>query len=957
MKNKFLPILLSAIFSSAFMNLSAQIAFTNSNSQVLSASNYSGLCMAVVDMNNDGLDDIVQLSQGKTLQIQYQRAGNTFTTLTVGDVSTESQWGMAVADVDNNGFNDVVCGASYDGMKVYVANATGTAFSRVNLTGASIFTQNVNFADVNNDGYLDVWSCHDDGAAPTWINNQNNTFSVNYSYINTNLPNGSDNSGNYGSIFTDYDNDGDMDLYVAKCRQGVNDPTDPRRINILFRNNGNGTYTEAASAANLAIGEQSWTASFEDIDNDADMDLMITNHSNRSQIFENNGTGVFTDITASSGFNYTDYAMQGMMFDFDNDGYVDILCASGNGTGHKMWRNNGNKTFSQVNSVFDNKVMESFAVGDMNHDGFLDVYAGYGNVYVNPSNVADIVWLNNTNSNHWLAVSLTGVQSNKNGVGARITIYRNGQKQIREVRSGESYGISNTLTKHFGLGTNSGTIDSVVVNWPSGIRTVNRNVQVDQFMNIPEIQCNLSTNVTASGPLSFCSGQNVQLSAEQSGLSYLWNNGATTQSITVSQSGNYSVEITSGGCTQRSQQFTVTVDPVQNPIIDAPSNLTICGGNTIQLSYAPKSGVNSFQWSTGETTPTINVTQGGTYTISVQGLCSSFTSPAVVVEQLSPNPPSASNVTIPINTSTTLNATGTNLTWYDNSTGGTVLGTGNTYTTPQLSQQTVYYVEDLNLVSGAENYTGKAFDNGGAFNSNQYNGQTLFDVLDNVTLKEVTVFTDVAGLRIIELRNASGTVLQTYNANITQAQLNQPLVLPLNFSLTPGSYILSTNDAQNQSITSSINPRFRRSNSGVTYPYVLQNIISINNSNIGSQYYYYFYDWKIKERDINCSSTRTAVTVFINNNTTGIHGNFSGKISVSPNPSTGLFNMIIEDVKANEIKVELFNINGKMLFNSEFAVKSNHEIIPFDFQNFAKGVYTLKISSNEGSKVQKLVIE
>jgi hypothetical protein len=955
MENKLLPFLFALIFIFLANDANAQIAFTNSNTQILSTNNYSGLCMGVVDMNNDGLDDIIQLSQGKTLKIQYQRAGNTFTTLTVGDVSTESQWGMAIADVDNNGFNDVVCGASYDGMKVYIANATGTAFTRVNLSGASIFTQNVNFADINNDGFVDIWACHDDGAAPTWINNQDNTFTVNYTYINTNLPNGSDNSGNYGSLFTDYDNDGDMDLYVAKCRQGVNDPTDPRRINILFRNNGNGTYTEAASAANLAINEQSWTASFEDIDNDADMDLMITNHSNRSQIFENNGSGVFTDITTATGFNYTDYAMQGMMFDFDNDGYVDILCASGGGTGHKMWRNNGNKTFSAVSSVFDNKIMESFAVGDLNHDGFLDVYAGYGDVYVTPTNVADIAWLNNTNNNHWLAISLTGVQSNKNGIGARITIYRNGQKQIREVRSGESYGICNTFTKHFGLGSNNAMIDSVVVNWPSGIRTVTNNVNVDQFVNIPEIQCNLNANVIANGSLTFCNGQNVQLSAENAGLSYLWNNGATTQSITVTQSGNYYVDITSGGCTQRSQQFNVVVDPVQNPIIDAPSDLTICGGNTIQLSYAPKTGVNSFQWNTGETTPIINVTQGGTYTVTVQGLCSSFTSPSVQIEQLSPNPPVSNNVTIPINTSAELNATGTNITWYDAPTGGNIVGTGNTLTTPILNAETTYYAQDLNSVQGAETITGKTFDASGAFNSNQYNGQTLFDVFDNVTLKEVTVFTDIAGLRIIELRNTSGTVLQSYSANITQ--LNQQVILPLNFALTPGSYILTTNDAQNQSITASINPRFRRSNTGVTYPYVLQNKISINNSNIGAQYYYYFYDWKIKEADISCTSLLTPVTVFINNTTTGLTNTYVGKTFISPNPSNGLINLNIESINNDKVEITLVSISGKVIFNANYTIKQGENIIPLDFQHLSKGIYSIKISTINGSNVNKLIIE
>lgn len=950
--------LLILFFSTlVLLNTNAQIAFTNSNTSVLTASNYSGLCMAVVDMNGDKLDDIVQLNQGKNLVIQYQRAGNTFTSLTVGAVSTESQWGMTIGDFDNNGFNDIVCGGSYDGMKVYLANNTGTSYTQQLLQGASIFTQNVNIHDVNNDGYLDVWSCHDDGPAPTWLyNSATRNFSVNYTYINTNLPNGSDNSGNYGSIFTDYDNDGDMDLYVAKCRQGVNVSTDPRRINILFRNNGNGTYTESATAANLAIGEQSWTASFEDIDNDGDMDLFLTNHSNKSQMLENNGSGVFTDITTATGINYTDYAMQGIMRDFDNDGYVDVLVCSGNGTGHKLWKNNGNKTFTQVTTVFDNKVMESFAIGDINHDGFLDVYAGYGQVYTTPSSVADIVWLNNTNANKWLAINLNGSVSNKNGIGSRITIYYNGgSKQIREVRSGESYGTCNTFTAHFGLGTFSGAVDSVVVRWPSGRVTHTNNINSNQFITIDEVTCAVDNSVSASGPLTICPTQSVTLSSQQTGATYLWNTGATTQNVTVNTSGNYYVDISSGGCTARSQSFNVVVDPVQNPVIDVAGTLEICEANTIELMYIPKTGVTNFQWSTGETTPTINVTQGGTYTITVQGLCRTFTSPSVTVTQLSPNSPTADNVTIQTGTSTTLNATGTNVSWFANQTGGTALASNtNSYTTPVLNANASYWMESTNTIQGVQATGGKVYDPAAILSGNQYNGTVEFTATNSFTLKSVTVNAPQTGLRIIELRNTAGTVLQTFNANITTTGRQDLL---LNFVITPGSYILTTNDAQNNTLFGSVSPRFTRNNSGVTYPYTTADYFSITGSNQGSAYYYYFYDWKIETPSRTCISQRSRVDVTVGN-LLGVEENIvQGLVAVSPNPSDGRIKIELNATSNEIVNMVVSTIDGKQITSERVNVQNGLNTIYRDYTRLSKGVYVMSIQTSDKKQSVKFVIE
>lgn len=454
--------------------VNSQIAFTNSNAKLTNATLKSGCAIGVSDMNGDGLDDIIRLSGANSLQIEYQTSGD-FTLFNYGSIpGNGSEWGMAIADVDENGFNDLIVGGAYNGLKLLKADASGSNYSVTTLGGASIFLQNANFVDIDNNGTTDFFGCSDENVSSAYSNDGLGVFTQdNAGLINAISTVPSDNSGNYGSIWTDYDNDGDQDLYISKCRLGVTDPNDGRRINLLFQNDGSGNFTEVGVAAGLVPYAQSWSAGFEDIDNDGDMDCVLVNHDQSSYIYENNGDGTFTNITSTSGIDteLSDMGSDGIqvvMEDFDNDTFVDFLITSRGGP-HKLFRNNGDSTFSLMASAFptSNRI-QSAATGDLNNDGFMDIIAGFGSGYNSPSNsISDILFLNDGNSNHWSEIMLLGNPSNINGIGARIEIYGAWGKQIREVRSGESYGIMNTLMTHFGLGANT-AITSIIVRWPSG---------------------------------------------------------------------------------------------------------------------------------------------------------------------------------------------------------------------------------------------------------------------------------------------------------------------------------------------------------------------------------------------------------------------------------------------------------------------------------------------------------
>ncbi len=463
------------------------VAFTDATN-LLQQDNYSGLAMAVVDMNNDGKDDIVQFNQGRSMRVQYQNAaGQGFSSYTFGQVSNQNQWSAAIADVDQNGYNDVLCGGAYDNVRVITNGNGNDSYTLQTLPNSNIFIQGSNFVDINNDGWADIFACHDDAQSRAYQNNQDGTFNFNADLISTITTPASDNSGNYASMWIDYDNDRDLDLYISKCRGGVNNPDDPRRINMLWQNDGNNNFTEVAAQANLKIKDQTWLSDFGDIDNDGDLDAIVINHGTGPNLMRNNGNGTFTEVTQNSGLlptlNPTDfYGIQGFFRDFNNDGFLDLMVS---GDAHYIFYNKGDGTFENAPNPFNSNQIQSFTVGDLNHDGFLDIYAGYANGLNTPSSIKDRIWLNSGNTNNFLNVQLKGTQSNSNGIGARVEIYGAWGIQIRDVRSGEGYGLNNSFTQHFGIGANT-QVDRVVVRWPSGAVSELNNPAINQFLNITE---------------------------------------------------------------------------------------------------------------------------------------------------------------------------------------------------------------------------------------------------------------------------------------------------------------------------------------------------------------------------------------------------------------------------------------------------------------------------------------
>ncbi|MFI5218166.1 MAG: FG-GAP-like repeat-containing protein [Bacteroidia bacterium] len=937
------------------LNVKAQFSFTNSNSQLTTAS-HSGCSVTVVDVNNDGLDDILKMEQSRTLVLELQNRDGSFTRTSLGLIpDNDNVWGMAAADVDHNGWKDVAAGSGSCYLyKLFYSGGNVTA--TITQLPLNYFVQNITFGDFNNDGWADLTVCDDNDYSKVYVNNAG-TLAVTTTLINTNINPGmfygSDpyDSGNYGSVWTDFDNDGDLDLYIAHCRQSTSSPTDQRRRDRLFVNNGSNVYTEQAQAYGIEVTnfKQTWTTSFGDINNDGDLDIIMTNHGENGQILQNDGTGHFTDITATTGFTTpsTD-PIESFVEDFDNDGFIDILISGGGpGNSYFMYHNNGNNTFTLATTPIPatSNGMLSFAAGDLNHDGKVDIFASYGNVYNTPTSTDDVLLLNTTgNTNHFITFALTGTASNHGAIGARATIYGAWGKQIREVRAGESYGTCNSSQLHFGLAQNT-VVDSAVINWPSGQTTTFTALGADQFVTVVEGGCSISTNIIGGGPYILCSGSSLTLTAPPGFSTYDWSTGATTQSITVTTAGNYNVLVTSAnGCSNISPSVVVVLNPDETPTVSASGDLVFCQGGSVTLTSTPAS---SYLWSNGATTQSISVTQSGTYSLTIQGVCGAFSSVPVTVNAITVSSPATTGDTVCVFGSAILTGTGTGtINWYDALTGGNLLGTGNIFSTPILFSTTNYYADNTETTVGATGFD-TPHDNtfGGGANHTDNTRYLIFNAVADFELVSVKVYAQSAGNRTIQLRDDNNAVLQSIIVNLPVGESRAYL----NFNVTTGNdYRLGINGALVD---------LYRNNAGVSYPYSLSGLVDITGSSAGSAYYYFYYDWEVKEPDFSCSSARNTVEAFVDN-CVGINENILNEvISVYPNPNNGQFIISFTTTIATDVKVEVINVEGKIVYSDSKTAVAGEYKNNIELKNAAQGIYLMKIKTGEEEVQRKITVQ
>ncbi|NOZ03842.1 MAG: CRTAC1 family protein [FCB group bacterium] len=291
-----------------------------------------------------------------------------------------------------------------------------------------------------------------------------------------------------GLTVFDYDDDGDLDLFQGNDHQK----------NFLFRNEGHGRFREVAQMSGVAVNDQgvptgSMHGSIGDVDGDGLIDLLVTDLRHGS-LYRNLGSGVFEDITERSGMSGLfegKGAWAAALFDFDNDGDLDVFSANGKAEelveqypllaendGRGRFRNVGPETgvyFRQKRSG------RGAAVWDFDNDGDLDIIVSH----VDLQATATLLRNDGGNRNHWLGLTLIGKQGPAAALGAKVIVEAGKSRQVAINQYATSYLSSNDPRLHFGLGKHT-QVDRLEIRWPDYHTEVFYNIGVDRYLTVVE---------------------------------------------------------------------------------------------------------------------------------------------------------------------------------------------------------------------------------------------------------------------------------------------------------------------------------------------------------------------------------------------------------------------------------------------------------------------------------------
>jgi len=486
------------------------------------------------DYDNDGWIDLFFVDGGSIAdagtgpaarhRLFHNAGGSTFKDVTASSGIRHHDYGMGACagDVDHDGRTDLYI--TNDGPNTLYKNGGNGTFVDITRSagvGLALWSTSCAFVDVDRDGDLDLFVANYLDAPKT-----NNPFCgdpqrrirvychpLNYKglpsvlYRNDGKGAFSDVSaeagistyvGNgLGVAVGDYDDDGAPDVFVA------NDAVP----NFLFHNDGTGRFTEVGLAAGVAVGRDGkpragMGTEFADYNGDGRLDLVVTNHEFETHsLFRNEGGGTFVDASVEAGIASPTLPFVGfgvVFFDSDNNGDMDLSIVNGHvidntalfrpGSTHAqrklLFRNTNGKRFADVGrqsgAGFARDVVgRTLITGDIDNDGDLDL--------VVTSNGGAPELLRNTGGHrkNALVVRAVGVGSNRDGIGARVTVTAQGRTQMREVKSGSSYLGQNDLRVHVGLGT-APRVDRLQIRWANGQVETMQDVATNQIITVTE---------------------------------------------------------------------------------------------------------------------------------------------------------------------------------------------------------------------------------------------------------------------------------------------------------------------------------------------------------------------------------------------------------------------------------------------------------------------------------------
>jgi len=599
------------INAQSFYNATAEQNIIHS----LNSTDLYGSGVSFFDFDNDGWDDLTLTQENDSILFFKNNLGylQQLPSFLYGEGEVKQ---VLWVDYDNDDDYDLFMSIKNGTTKLFQNNGSFSFTDVTEIAGiATPIASNygVSFGDYNNDSFLDFYVSryYLDNIAIEPELNKNILFKNNGNGTFQNVTDyagvSNGNKPTFPAVFLDYDRDGLSDIYVINDRAGFG--------NAMYKNNGDDTFTDVAPINGSEVfGQNPMSATVGDINNDGYLEIFMSNTGGLEapgMMLINNSDGTFTESAAQMGLSNADFpnSWGADIMDIENDGDLDLIVATPDSTRDFFFRNSDNYFFDDPFVFPENYAANSFSVakGDVNNDGYSDL------IIENSNGDYSVFWKNIGGSRNHIKITLKGTISNKMAVGSFINVYAQGQRFVKYILCGENYLSQNSQHQIFGLGEVS-IVDSIIVEYPSGIVEKYFNLEVNQHYYFTEGET-ISTTINTIGNTSFCLGDSAVLDAGEY-VSYLWNTGYQDRYLTVFESGNYFVDVSNQmGVQLTSDTISINVSSVPNISYNLQNPLCYAEGNgSIQLVLEGEPDIFNVYWSNGFSGVNIDSLMQGNYT-------------------------------------------------------------------------------------------------------------------------------------------------------------------------------------------------------------------------------------------------------------------------------------------------------------------------------------------------------